>query len=122
MNRHVISGFALMASALSYAPAASAQAPQSAPVPVRNSLGQPNLEGNWVSATITPQTRLPEFGDRGVYTPKEVAEIEGTALRRAEAGDPDRVGGVGGPSEGTGGLDRKNRQPWREDVAAVLRW
>jgi hypothetical protein len=104
MNRYVISGFALLASALSYAPAVSAQAPQSAPVPVRNSLGQPNLEGNWVSATITPQTRLPEFGDRGVYTPKEVAEIEGTALRRAEAGDQ-RTDPNSGPPPGGPGVD-----------------
>lgn len=104
MNRYVISGCALVALALSHAPAVSAQAPQAAPIAGRNSLGQPNLEGNWVSATITPQARLPEFGERGAYTPQEVAEIEGTALRRAEAGDQ-RTDPNSGPPPGGPGVD-----------------
>ncbi len=104
MNGYVISGVALLASALSCAPVAFAQVAQQAPVPVRNSQGLPNIDGNWVSATITPQTRLPEFGDRGVYTAKEVDDIEGTALRRAEAGDQ-RTDPNAGPPPGGPGVD-----------------
>lgn len=103
MNCRVVSGLALLASVLSYAPGAIAQAAQPAQ-PVRDSKGLPNISGNWVSSTITPQTRLPEFGARGAYTPQEAAEIEGTALARAEAGDQ-RTDPNAGPPPGGPGVD-----------------
>jgi hypothetical protein len=42
----------------------------------RNSLGQPDLTGNWSNASLTPLTRAKEFGTRSTYTPQEVKQLE----------------------------------------------
>ena len=79
MRRGLILGFA----ALLAAGAASAQ-PYKSP---RNALGQPDLEGAWTNATMTPQTRAPQFGQRRAMTPEEVAKIEGAAAAQIERGN-----------------------------------
>ena len=42
-----------------------------------NSFGQPDLNGAWTNATITPTMRDAKFGTRPIYTPDEVAQLEG---------------------------------------------
>jgi len=42
----------------------------------RTPLGQPDLQGTWSNATITPLTRPAKFGDRLVLTPQEAAALE----------------------------------------------
>ena len=41
--------------------------------------GQPDLQGVWTNATITPLERPPELGTKEFYTPQEVAAIEAIA-------------------------------------------
>jgi hypothetical protein len=54
---------------------AAAQQPQwRAP---RTADGQPDLEGMWTSATITPLERPAEYGGRRALTPDEAAKLEG---------------------------------------------
>ena len=54
--------------------------------------GHPDLQGNWTNGTITPFQR--EEGRGPVFTPEEVARLEGRAedrvVRGAEPSDPDR--------------------------------
>ena len=54
--------------------------------------GHPDLQGNWTNGTITPFQR--EEGRGRVFTPEEVARLEGRAEDRvvsgAEPSDPDR--------------------------------
>ena len=74
----------------------------------RNVFGQPDLEGAWSNATITPQARPAKFGARLVMTPQEVREAEGAADQQLEHGnqatDPDAPavedGRVGGYNRG----------------------
>lgn len=51
----------------------------------RNSLGQPDLTGNWSNASLTPLTREAGFGSRSTYTEEEVRQREG--LQRANVED-----------------------------------
>jgi hypothetical protein len=53
----------------------------------RNSLGQPDLDGTWSNATLTPQTRSPLYGTRSVYSPDEIKALEGGAATKASDGD-----------------------------------
>ena len=55
--------------------------------PPRNAYGQPDLEGAWTNATITPQARPAKFGTRLVMTPQEVREAEGAAEAQIERGN-----------------------------------
>ena len=60
---------------LFFAGAAFAQQPHwRAP---RTADGQPDLQGIWTSATITPLERPDEFGSRRALTPQETARLEG---------------------------------------------
>jgi hypothetical protein len=69
--------------------AVSAQSPGSAGaqyVAPRTADGVPDLQGVFNVATITPVERSPEYGDRLVLTPQEVADIEQHEARRQEQG------------------------------------
>jgi hypothetical protein len=44
----------------------------------RTADGQPDLQGVWTSATITPLERPAEFGDRKAMTAEEAAKLEGS--------------------------------------------
>ena len=55
----------------------------------RTPLGQPDLQGNWTNATITPLTRPAKFGERAVLTAEEAAAMEkATAAQVARADAP----------------------------------
>jgi len=72
----------------------SAQAPAEAPkakpkaaaayAAPRTSFGQPDLEGYWSNATLTPESRAPGLGDKLVFTPEQVAKLEGAAQHEKE--------------------------------------
>jgi hypothetical protein len=72
------------------ATAASAQ-PKAAYHPPKNGWGQPDLQGNWTTATITPLTRDPKLGERNVLTRQEADKIEAATqaqIARADAPTP----------------------------------
>jgi hypothetical protein len=48
--------------------------------------GQPDLQGNWTNATITPFERPNEYGDRRALTDAEAAKLEQSAADFVEAG------------------------------------
>jgi hypothetical protein len=71
----------LCGAALAAPPAALAQKPA---VPAaaaykahRNAFGQPDFQGLWTNATITPLERPAKYGERLVLTPQEAAAMEG---------------------------------------------
>jgi hypothetical protein len=81
---------ALAASLFTAAPLL-AQAATPAYHPPHNALGQPDLEGVWTNATITPFTRDPKFGERNVLTKQEAAAEEAATqaqIARADAPTP----------------------------------
>ncbi|HLZ76033.1 hypothetical protein [Phenylobacterium sp.] len=76
------------ASALALATAAftAPSAPYHAP---KNAFGQPDLQGNWTNATITPFERDKKYGDRLALTDAEVKALEGqNAALVAEGNKP----------------------------------
>jgi len=53
----------------------------------RTSFGQPDLQGFWTNNTMTPVARRAQFGDRLVYTPDEVKQMEAAAEQEVEEGN-----------------------------------
>src|SRR4051812_43265240 len=83
---------------LSVGSLAAAAAPPAKPYqPPRNWLGQPDLEGFWTNATLTPTTRESKFGTRPTYTPEEVKQIEGNQLAGLEQGNEPTDPNAGAP-------------------------
>jgi len=73
----------LLTSAPALAQKAAAQ-PYKVP---RNALGQPQLDGTWSNATLTPTARSPLYGPRAIHNADEVKALEGGAADKAEAGN-----------------------------------
>src|SRR5262245_66257642 len=48
----------------------------------RTSTGQPDLQGIWTNATLTPLERPPELRDKEFFTPQEAVEYEKQARER----------------------------------------
>jgi hypothetical protein len=105
--------------ALTLAPiAAAAQAPAEKPptapaykVPLTAD-GQPDLQGVWGYATITPLERPAELGEKQVLTDEEAADLE---RRTAEIQDRDRRDNANTGQRGSDGrtdLDRAYNQFW----------
>ncbi len=65
-------------------PATEAKTEYKAP---RLAFGQPDLQGVWSNASLTPFTRKAEFKDRLVHTPEEVAKMEGAAVQEVIDGN-----------------------------------
>ncbi len=80
------SALALAAAGPMSAAWAAPAAPYHAP---KNAFGQPDLQGNWTNATITPFEREAKYGDRLALTDKEVKDLEsGNAALVAEGAKP----------------------------------
>ena len=81
---------ATLAVALAMAvPAAAQPAKTTAYKAPRTSLGQPDLQGVWTNATITPLVRPAKYGERNVLTPQEAQGLEkATADQVARADAP----------------------------------
>lgn len=77
--------------------------------PPRTPWGDPDLQGVWTNATITPLERPSDLGDKEFLTEEEVAELEERAERRQRE---DRA-----PREGTPGT---YNQFWTDRGAAVV--
>jgi hypothetical protein len=74
--------------------AASAQAPNwKAP---RTPDGQPDLQGTWTNATLTPLQRPADLGSKEFFTEQEAAAFE---KQRIEQGDVDRIEGARGETD-----------------------
>jgi hypothetical protein len=77
--------FAISAAALLVAAPAFAQGPYHAP---RTAYGQPDLQGVWTNATITPLVRPSKYGARNVLTKEEARAAEAATqaqIKRADA-------------------------------------
>ena len=94
----------------------------------RTAYGQPDLQGVWSNATITPLTRPARFGDRLVLTPVEAAAIENAnaeLVARADAPTPpdakvtDLKNADCGP-DGISGLNCGYNQVWKDSEANLV--
>jgi len=63
--------------------------------PPRTPDGQPDLQGIWINATITPFERPASLGDKAFLTEAEAEAIERQATTRREEDAPPRPGDVG---------------------------
>jgi len=76
-----------LASAVIAVPLATAQAPAkkaAAYKAPRNAFGQPDFGGAWSNASLTPESRAAEHGDRLILTPAEIRKLEGDNSRLNE--------------------------------------
>jgi hypothetical protein len=64
--------------------------------PPRTLDGQPDLQGTWTNATLTPLQRPAELGSKEFFTEQEAAAFE---KQRIEQGDVDRIEGARGESD-----------------------
>jgi hypothetical protein len=94
----------------------------------RTALGQPDLQGVWSNATITPLTRPAKFGDRLVLTPQEAAAIEQAnrdQVARADAPTPPdlKVTDLKNADCGADGISGFNcgyNQGWKDPGTSVI--
>jgi len=94
----------------------------------RTSLGQPDLQGVWSNATITPLTRPAKYGDRLVLTPAEAAAIEGAnrdKVARADAPTPPDLKvtdlkNADCGADGISGLNCGYNQGWKDSEANLI--
>jgi len=64
--------------------------------PPRTPDGQPDLQGTWTNATVTPFQRPAELGTKQFFTPEEAAAF---AKQRVEQGNADRIEGERGAAD-----------------------
>src|SRR6266581_3736502 len=87
--------FSLMTATLLLTPARFlAQAPTKSYNPPKTAWGDPDLEGIFTNATVTPFERLAEFAGKAFLTENEVAELEKRAAK-SHADQPPREGETG---------------------------
>ena len=86
MHRAIILalGTALIAAPLVISTSAQAAESSAAYKAPRTSLGQPDLQGYWANASLTPESRAGANGDNLVFTPEQVAKLEGAAQNEAK--------------------------------------
>src|SRR4029450_1194349 len=63
--------------------------------PARTADGQPDLQGVWTNATITPLERPAQFSGRATLTAEEAAALEKQVAQQAGAADTRRPSGGG---------------------------
>jgi hypothetical protein len=94
----------------------------------RTAYGQPDLQGVWSNATITPLTRPAKFGDRLVLTPQEAAAQEQSnrdQVARADAPTPPdlKVTDLKNADCGADGISGFNcgyNQGWKDPGTSVV--
>ena len=94
----------------------------------RTAYGQPDLQGVWSNATITPLTRPAKFGDRLVLTPEEAAAQEQSnrdQVARADAPTPPdlKVTDLKNADCGADGISGFNcgyNQGWKDPGTSVI--
>jgi hypothetical protein len=110
------------------ATAASAQPKAGAYHAPKNAWGQPDLQGNWTTATITPLTRDPKLGDRNVLTKQEADKLEQATqdqIARADAPTPanatvkDLKNADCGP-DGISGFNCGYNQGWKDPGTKLI--
>jgi hypothetical protein len=113
------------AAAVALVPGVCAAADYHAP---KNAFGQPDLEGVWTNATITPLQREAKYGERNVLTPQEAAAAEAATqaqIKRADAPtDPNlKVGDLKNADCGADGISGFNcgyNQGWKDPGTKVI--
>jgi hypothetical protein len=85
--------------------------------PPHNSFGQPDLDGTWSNATLTPTVRPMLYGTRGVQSPEEVKALEKGNSDKVEAGNANSNAGATGGSDNVGAYD----QGWIDGGTHVMR-
>lgn len=93
-----------------------------------NALGQPDLEGVWTNATITPFSRDPKFGERNVLTKQEAdAEEAATQKQIARADAPTPAGATVKDlknadcgADGISGFNCGYNQGWKDPGTTVV--
>jgi hypothetical protein len=103
--------------------------PQAAPYHApRTAYGQPDLQGNWTTATITPLTRDPKYGTRNVLTKQEADALEQATreqVARADAPTPpeatvkDLKNADCGP-DGISGFNCGYNQGWKDPGTTLI--
>ena len=87
--------FSLLTATLSLSPAIlAAQSPSRTNAPPRTAWGDPDLQGTFTNATITPFERPAEFAGKAFLTEEESAELEARAAK-SRIDEPPREGETG---------------------------
>jgi len=99
----------------------------------KNVFGQPDLGGQWSNASLTPEVRAAQYGDRLVMTPEEVRKVEGAEQQEIVDGNvsidpnapPPSVGGDLRPGQtqfsGAGGNVGGYNRGWLDPGEHVMR-
>src|SRR6478736_6681923 len=94
----------------------------------KNGWGQPDLQGNWTTATITPLTRDAKYGTRNVLTKAEADALEQATqqqIARADAPTPpdatvqDLKNADCGP-DGISGFNCGYNQGWKDPGTKLI--
>ena len=67
--------------------------------------GQPDLQGIWTNANLTPMQRPAELGDKQFFTEQEAAAYENQRIQQT---DVDRIDAERGPADLARRADRKS--------------
>ena len=112
---------ALCAAPLALAGAAEAAAAKAAPakpaaasanyIAPRTAFGQPDLQGNWTNATLTPMIRNPKFGKQLVMPPDQVKAEEADMARQFAEGSK--------PTDPNAGVQKGEEKNVRPEFAAA---
>jgi hypothetical protein len=128
MGRILLAAASLIA--LAATPALAQNAPTKAPAyhAPKNGWGQPDLQGNWTTATITPVTRDPKYGTRNALTKAEADSLEQATrdqIARADAPTPpeatvkDLKNADCGP-DGISGFNCGYNQGWKDPGTKLI--
>ena len=84
----ILAATTVLAGGVTLSQAAAQSAPsKTAYKPPHNPDGTPDLSGAWTNAMLTPFERAPQYGERAVFTPAEVQQLEGVALAKDAVGN-----------------------------------